>query len=140
MLGEEALHIVKQNDKRTEPQLMRIMVARLSGTKSRASFLPSMSFEYCQGKALTIRDKQSYCDNAVILNQTTNFQQEVDGGQMYSVGCKTVFGGKVSKLTKLKSVQNQSQFDFDDIPFLCLSGRSNRYDILTLRRQRAEDE
>jgi hypothetical protein len=59
---------------------------------------------------------------------------------MYSVGCKTVFGGKVSKLTKLKSVQNQSQFEFDDIPFLCLSGRSNRYDILTPQQQRAEGE
>jgi hypothetical protein len=57
MLGEEALHIVKQNDKGTEPQLMLIIVARLSGTKSRASFLLSMSSEYCQEKALMIRDK-----------------------------------------------------------------------------------
>jgi hypothetical protein len=67
MLGEEALHIVKQNDKGTEPQLMPIMVARLSGTKSRASFLMSMSFDHCQRKALMIRDKQLHCDTAVIL-------------------------------------------------------------------------
>lgn len=61
---------------------------------------------------------------------------------MYFVGCKTVFRGKIFGLTKLKSVQNQSYFGFDDLPFLCLPGQSNRYDILTWypHRQRAEDE
>ena len=39
------------------------------------------------------------------------------------------FEEKFSRLTKLKSVQNQSQFGFDNLPFLCLPGRSNRYDI-----------
>jgi hypothetical protein len=129
-----------QNDKGTEPQLMPIMVARLSGTKSRASFLLSMFSEYCQEKALMIRDKQLYCDTAVILKPDNKLSVGSRWRPNVFCGMQDCFGGKVSKLTKLKSVQNQSQFDFDDIPFLCLSGRSNRYDILTPRRQRAEDE
>jgi hypothetical protein len=98
------------------------MVARLSGTKSRASFLLSMSSEYCQEKALMIRDKQLYCATAVIFKPDNKLSVGSRWRPNAFCGMQDYFLMKVVRLTKLKSVQNQSQFVFDNLPFLCLPG------------------